>query len=321
MFEILKYSLPLLSIAIFGYVCARTGILGEKTTNILNDFVFFVALPLQMLLQACENNISKILQPAYVEAFILSTVIMAFMTYFLMRKRFPQNLSSMALTLMSTSQVNSTYLAIPIFTIFLGNALAVIPILLYQSIISTAVALTMIEMDIHGRKGKKATTKSTARIIWRVVITTPIIGASIVGVIMGIHEAPLPAIVSQVGHLLDGVVSPIVFFTLGLSLGTLPISLQKEAQSPEIIWICVLKNIAHPVLAYGLGKYLFGMHGLWLLILVMVAAQPSARNIFTFSQRYGLDVQKSNVIIIVTTLCSFISLNILLMLCGIKPEH
>ena len=68
MFEILKYSLPLLSIAIFGYVCARTGILGEKTTNILNDFVFFVALPLQMLLQACENNISKILQPAYVEA-------------------------------------------------------------------------------------------------------------------------------------------------------------------------------------------------------------------------------------------------------------
>jgi predicted permease len=317
MFEILKYSLPLLGIAIFGYVCARTGVLGDKTTNFLNDFVFFVALPIQMLLQACENNIAKILQPDYLNAFMLSTVIMAVMTYFIMRKRFPQGMSSMALTLMSTSQVNCTYLAIPIFTIFLGNALAVIPILLYQGIVSTAVALTMIEMDINARKGVKVSTKSTARIIWRVVITTPIIGASIVGMVMGIHEAPLPKIVSEIGHLLDGVVSPIVFFTLGLSLGTLPISLQERAQSPEIVWISVLKNIVHPTLAYVLGKYLFGMQGKWLLILVMVAAQPSARNIFTFSQRYGLDVQKSNVILIVTTLFSFIVLNILLMSCGI----
>ena len=317
MFEILKYSLPLLGIAIFGYLCARTGVFGDRTTNLLNDFVFFVALPVQMLLQACENNISKILQPDYLGAFVLSTVIMAVMTYFIMRKRFPQRLSSMALTLMSTSQVNSTYLAIPIFTIFLGNALAVIPILLYQGIISTAIALTMIEMDMHARKGIKVSTKSTARIIWRVVITTPIIGASIIGLVMGIHEAPLPQIVSDTGHLLDGIISPIVFFTLGLSLGTLPISLQERAQSPEIVWICVLKNIVHPILAYCLGKYLFGMQGKWLLILVMVAAQPSARNIFTFSQRYGLDVQKSNVIIIVTTLLSFIILNILLMFCGI----
>lgn len=317
MFEILKYSLPLLGIAIFGYACSRIGIFGEKTTNFLNDFVFFVALPVQMLLQACENNISKVLQPDYLNAFILSTVIMSILTYFLMRKRFPQTLSSMALTLMSTSQVNSTYLAIPIFTIFLGNALPILPILLYQAIVSTAVALTMIEMDINKVKGVKVSTKSTARIIWRVVITTPIIGASIVGMVMGIHEAPLPQIVSETGHLLDGVVSPIIFFTLGLSLGTLPFSLQERAQSPEIIWICFLKNIVHPVLAYGLGKYIFGMHGKWLLVLVMVAAQPSARNIFTFSQRYGFDVQKSNVILIFTTLLSFIILNILLMVCGI----
>lgn len=317
MFEILKYSLPLLGIAVFGYVCARLKIFGDRTTNFLNDFVFFVALPIQMLLQACENNISKILQPNYLQAFILSTLIMAMMTYFIMRKRFPQSLSTMALTLMSTSQVNSTYLAIPIFTIFLGNALPVIPILLYQAIVSTAAALTMIEMDIHVRKGIKISTRSTARIVWRVLITTPIIGASIIGMVMGIHEAPLPKFVSEIGHLLDGVVSPIVFFTLGLSLGVLPLALHKRAQSPEIIWICLLKNIIHPILAYILGKYVFDMHGKWLLILVMVAAQPSARNIFTFSQRYGLGVEKYNAILICTTLFSFIILNVLLMLCGI----
>ena len=82
----------------------------------------------------------------------------------------------------------------------------------------------------------------------------------------------------------------------------------------EIAVASVLKLVAHPLLAYGIGAGLMGMRGHELLTVVVAAALPTAQNVLVVATRYGHGVLLARDSAVLTTLGA---LPVLLLIAGL----
>jgi predicted permease len=60
------------------------------------------------------------------------------------------------------------------------------------------------------------------------------------------------------------------------------------------------------------GKYLFHLPPTWLVYLVLMSAMPTAQNVFIFSQKYRVGIERSNLLVFITTIISFVTINLIL---------
>jgi predicted permease len=77
-------------------------------------------------------------------------------------------------------------------------------------------------------------------------------------------------------------VVPLCLVLIGMSLAYY--GLQGSAKGA--VGLSLLKLLALPLLVLGIGHWAFGLHGLPLQVVVMVAALPVGSNALIFSQRY-----------------------------------
>jgi malonate transporter len=68
--------------------------------------------------------------------------------------------------------------------------------------------------------------------------------------------------------------------------------------------IAVLKLVVQPLAAYLIARYAMGLDGLDLLAVTVVAALPTAQNVFTHAVRYDRGVLLARDSIFVTTMLS-----------------
>jgi malonate transporter len=93
----------------------------------------------------------------------------------------------------------------------------------------------------------------------------------------------VPAPVLEPFVLLGGAAVPMTLLALGMSLrGSRPLQI-----GPDAVLAVALKTVGHPLLAYAMGRWLFDLSGVPLLAAVVVAALPTAQNVFVFAGRYG----------------------------------
>jgi malonate transporter and related proteins len=65
-----------------------------------------------------------------------------------------------------------------------------------------------------------------------------------------------------------------------------------------------IKLLLQPVAAYRIGAYLVGLQGHDLLAVTVIAALPTAQNVFTFAMRYDRGVLLARDVIFVATIMS-----------------
>jgi predicted permease len=152
----------------------------------------------------------------------------------------------------------------------------------------------------------------------KIILKTPIIPASLIGITFAYYNLTFPDTVVTLFSWIGDTAPPLSLFTLGLSLAQDKISFQRGKFREEIMVFIALKNFALPATAFCLGKYVFDLPPFWLLTATLIAAMPAPRNASLFSQRYGLDVKKANTLIVLTTLVSFLVINILMVLFSIE---
>jgi predicted permease len=65
-----------------------------------------------------------------------------------------------------------------------------------------------------------------------------------------------------------------------------------------------LKIAAMPLIVWALGRFVFGLEGQHLLASVIMAALPTAQNVFLFASPYGRGVTMARDVILCTTVLS-----------------
>jgi len=295
-----------------GYLSSLLKILPEESINTFTRYAFFIAMPCELLIDFAKIPVAEVFNLSYIGAFSLGSTITGSIIFFISRYKFKTNLAESALNIMGSSQVNTAYFAIPLFILVFRNATPAIPIMVFQILILTSVVLGLLE---HHRRKKDSVQQwhhiflNTTKTLFK----TPIIVAAIVGIIFSFYHIEIPTITHKFLHLIGDTAAPIALFSLGQSLFFDLIKVRKK-DFAEISLLVITKIIILPILAFVIGKYLFHLDPKWLAALVIMAGMPAPKNMFIFAVQYRLNTKKASAVVAITTLLSFITLNVIIIL-------
>jgi len=93
---------------------------------------------------------------------------------------------------------------------------------------------------------------------------------------------------------------PLVLISFGMSLhGERP--LKPGPERADVLVASAIKLAVMPLVAYLAARFLFGIEGHALFALVVVAAFPTAQNVFNYAQRYDRSVILARDAVLLTT--------------------
>ncbi|MFI1357143.1 AEC family transporter [Streptomyces sp. NPDC020898] len=259
-----------------GYVIGLRGYLGDNGREVLTKLAFHVATPALLFTTLARADLSVIFSSRLLVT-ALSTVAAAgvFIAVGVVRR---WGAGRTTIGALCSSYVNSGNLGIPIAVYVLGDASLVAPVLLFQQIVVTPVALTVLDLTNGGEKGP----------LWRQLITpirNPIAVGSLSGVLVSATGFTVPAPVMDPLTLIGNMSVPAVLLAFGISLCGSTLPLRGSERGPVLLSV-VLKSVGQPLAAWALAAGVFGLRGAPLLDVVVTSALPAAQNLFTYAGRY-----------------------------------
>ena len=206
---------------------------------------------------------------------------------------------------------NTGFMGVPLLVALLGSAAAgpAIVTIVVDMVITTSLCIALSRLDGADGHGASRAAKNALK----GVLTNPMPWAISLGALSSATGFALSGPLAKTVGLLADAASPVALFTIGAVLARSQIRV-KESGHPPISWrdylpVAVIKLVLHPVLvllvlttAVQLG---FAMDRFSILVVVLVAALPSASNVALLSERFGADTGRIALIILATTAAAF----------------
>ena len=288
-----------------GYLVGRLRLLGEHAPFVLSRLVFFVLTPclLFSLLAHADPAVlfsSRLVVSALaaITCFVLFTVVALLV--------FRRGAADTVIGALGSGYVNANNIGIPVAAYVLGDATYSAPVVLVQLLVFAPIALAILDAATSGRV-------SVGRVLLQ-TIRNPLIVASALGTLIAVTGVELPELVFEPFRLIGAAAVPVVLIGFGMSLSRSRI-LEAGSGRRDVILASTLKLIVMPFAAFVLARFVFGMTGHELFAIVVLAALPSAQNVFNYAERYdrGVVVARDTVFI-TTVLCVPVLLVVALLL-------
>lgn len=277
-----------------GYWAAKKNIFGPEGRMVLNRLTFFIASPALLFTTIAGANPQEALGPQLFIAGISALVVFV-LFHVLSRWFFKRSAAERTIGAMAASTVNAGNLGLPIALYALGDISIAAPVALFQMAIMTPVSLSMMEKATSTREaGKRSVLIRT--------LSNPMIIASAAGLACSIFHWMPPQLILTPIELLAGASIPAMLLGFGISLvGSKP--LQKATQRRTEVWTAVvLKLVIHPLLAWALAAWVFRLDSTGQYIAIIMAALPTAQNIFVNADRYDAGITVAKDTVLVTTI-------------------
>lgn len=278
-----------------GALLARTKVVDAAGADLLARLSLVVAGPALMVVMLSSTDVGSLLSTALVAT--AAGVAVSLLLYVAIASRtLDTTHRSLMIGGLAAVFVNSGSLGIPIAAYVLDDAGAVLPMLVVQLLLLQPVALLLI--DSFG-VSVGAEPVRLSRMLPR-TLSHPLILGTLLGLLLAVTGWPVPAGVDDALGLVAALAVPAMLLSYGAALVHGP-PIGRGTPLPELGLITVVKLGVHPLATYLLGRYAFGLEGDVLLGITVVAALPSAQNVFVFASRYGRGVVLARDAILVTT--------------------
>lgn len=280
-----------------GWLVGRIGTVGPGASGMLSRLSFYVAMPALLFLTLAEADTAALWSAALV-ATAGGAVLSALLYAVLARARRRLSGAQLMTGALASSYVNAGNLGIPIAVYVLGDASYVAPVLLFQVLVMAPLGLAVLAGS--GSQGDDGASR------WQVVsrpVRTPLVVASGLGLLVTVSGLQLPALLLQPVELVAGLAVPAALLAYGMSLHGAPRPATGDTAGQ--VWLAVaLKTVAHPLLAYALGRWVADLDGVALLAVTVTAALPTAQNVFVYASTYDRGVELARDTILLTTALS-----------------
>jgi len=277
-----------------GVLVGRMRILGDTALDVLTKAAFFVFSPALLFVVLGDADITQLFSNLLpVSALAAGVTLVIFVV--VARLLWKRNVAQLTVGGLAASYVNANNIGLPLAVYILGDAAAVAPVLLLQLLFMTPLGLTILDITTSGQV-------SFGRILSQ-PFRNPLIIASALGVMVSALDISLPTIVHDPLALLGQAAVPTLLFALGLSLATQRLWAATEHR-PDIVLASGLKLVVMPVVAWLAGAFLFDLDAQSLFTVVILAALPSAQNVFNYAQRYGVAIPLARDSVVITTVLS-----------------
>ena len=291
----------IVSIIALGVLLAQFGILDVSAQHMLTRLTFYVAAPALMLTVLGGTDVSRLFS-ANLLASIGGVALAAGIYVCLAVVRWRRSVGDTVIGTFASCYVNAGNLGLPIAAYVLHDASQVVPTLILQLVLLQPLGLAV--LDVTSRSGEPHDPRGRRwlRQLGRPFGNPLLIGA-LIGLLLSVFHLRLPAPVHDPLTLVGGMAVPAMLLAYGISLRTGPLPGAGEPPA-QIAVIAVLKLVVQPLAAYLLGRYVLGLQSAELLAVTVVAALPTAQNVFTFAIKYGQGEVLARDAIFITTIAS-----------------
>lgn len=277
-----------------GYLVERLGLLGPGAGRQLNRFAFFVALPALMFTTLARADLEVILSarlPVAALSFTAMALIFALVSGVILRN----DVGRVTVGSLGSALLNANNMGLPVATYIFGDPAQVAPILLFQLLFATPLALAVLDVVAHGRVRPRDVLTQPVR--------NPLIIGSALGILLNVSGWRPPQVLFEPLDLLGGAGIPLILVAFGMSLrGSRPLAV--PGQRAETLLAVGLKVAVMPLAAFLLGTHVFHLEHHDLFAATILAGLPTAQNVFNFASRYDQSVTLARDIVLLSTVAS-----------------
>ena len=300
MTALLDVILPVFLVIGFGYIAARARLMGESAVDGVMRYAQNFAAPVLLFKSIAGLDLGAAFQPALMLSFYGGAFAGFAFGFFGARLVFHRPLTDSVAIGFACLFSNSLLLGVPITerafgTDALAGNFAIIAIhspMLY----GFGIAL----MEWARARGTGLSAGGLGRQILRAIFSQPLVLGITAGFIVNLSGLPMPEFAQAAVAMVAGSAIPVALFGLG---GVL-VRYKTEGDRATIAMICMAALILHPLVTWGLGRYVFGLGIDSLRSAVVTASMPPGVNAFVFASLYGVAMRVNASAVLVATALS-----------------
>lgn len=334
MLPVFLVTFPFFALIAAGYGAARARVLPLDAIPGLNTFVLYFALPCMLLRFGAGTPIGQLLDGSVALVWGVSALAVVAGTIFFTRNaRIGWN--DGAFGALVAAFPNTGFMGVPLLVALLGAQAAgpMIITIAFDLVVTSSLCIALSRLDGAGSAGGGAGhhgPRQAARQALRGVLVNPMPWSILLGVLLSAARWRLPGPVERTVAMLADAASPVALFTIGAVLARSALLAREHAASAEVavamgvksalarkapladvLPVVGVKLLVHPLLVWALGQGAIAL-GLplsssALMVIVLVAALPSASNVVMLAERFGADNGRIARIILWTTVATFFS--------------
>ena len=294
----------ILATVALGCIAARAGWLGRSgqgrdttAAEVLGQAAFYLFVPALLFRTMVRLDLAT-LPWRLLAAYFVPAVVVTLLVYGWRRRRASTQAADAATGTVAAVYGNGVQLGIPMAAALFGErGLALhIALVSMHGLILLSLLTVLVESDLaraHGGRTRWQTLRSTLRNTLIHPVTLPVL-LGLAFQLSGLHLHPVLDLTLQG---LGSAVVPLCLVLIGVSLAAYGVQGRLLA---AVQW-SLLKLMVLPAAVLLVAHLGFGLQGLPLAVLVMMAALPVGSNALIFAQRYGVLQAESSSAIVIST--------------------
>ena len=308
MSEIAALVLPLCGLILLGYVIARITRQPEAAMGWLNTFIIYAALPALFFKLLSKTPVEQLASWDFIFANLLATFVIFLFIFLLAIGLRRSSIAEGTIQGLAAAYGNIGYMG-PALAILTFGEVAAVPVALifcFENVMHFTLAPTLMSFSGKERRGIVSLVKD----ILKRVFFHPFIIATIIGVGAAILQVEPPNAVSGLINYLAQAAAPCALFAMGVSLALRPL----KRIPVELGYVVPANLVLHPMLMYVVLSWAGDFDPIWMYTAILLAALPTATNVFVLAQQYGVWIERASAAILVTTVSSIVTVSGLLYL-------
>jgi len=298
MSDVFGLVLPFFGLIFLGFFVARITRQPIDALGWMNTFIVYVALPALFFQLLAKTPFEQLAEWTFILGAVASTYVIFTVMFAGSMLIERSGIAESTVKGLAAAYGNIGYMGPGLALLVLGQEAAV-PVALifcFENIIHFTVAPMM--MALAG--GDRSTPLQLARGIARKIVLHPFIIATACGVVAAYLQLRPPLPVERLLEYLSAAAAPCALFAMGVTLALRPLKRVPRELGP----IALLKLIVHPLLCYVVLSWVGDFSPVWLFSAVLLAALPTATNVFVIAQQYHVWVERASASILLTTCIS-----------------
>ena len=314
MLNILAVTFPFFALVLCGYVATRRALLPQAAIPGLNTFVLYFALPCMLYRFGAGTPIAQLLDGSLIAVYLLCALLIVGFTVAVtlhraQRPRRGVGWNDAAFGALVAAFPNTGFMGVPLLVALLGAQAAgpTIVTIVIDMLVTSSLCIALSRLDGADEHGAAR----AAKLALKGVVVNPLPWSIALGALASSLDFALPKPVMGTVSLLADAASPVALFTIGAVLARSQMNSVSRTLFADYVPVALIKLVLHPLLVggVGLGAMALGLplERSALVVVVLVAALPSASNVAMLAERFGADNGRIARIILLSTVLAFFS--------------